>query len=342
MRITVVDSTLRDGSHAKRHRITVEQVKSVVAALDRANVPYIEVSHGDGLGGSSFNYGPSLVDEHELIAAAVEVMTTSRLAVLLLPGIGTKDDLRKARDLGASLVRVATHCTEADIAPQHLGLARDLGMTAVGFLMMAHLNSPEGMAEQARIMADAGAEVVYVTDSAGALTPTEVVRRVEAIREAVPEVEAGFHGHMNLALGVANSIVAVRAGATWIDGSTCGMGAGAGNTPTEVLAAACDREGIETGIDTFAAMDAAEEAVRPILDRVPFISRSALLLGYCGVYGSFLLHAERAAQRFGVSEKEILLEVGRRKAVGGQEDMILEVGAELAGLVRVTPGGNGA
>lgn len=340
--ITVVDSTLRDGSHAKRHRLTVEQVGSVTAALDHAGLPYIEVSHGDGLGGSSFNYGFSLVDEKSLIAAAAEVLTTSKLAVLLLPGIGTKDDLRRARDLGASLVRVATHCTEADIAPQHLGLARDLGMTAVGFLMMAHLNSPEGMAEQARIMAEAGAQVVYVTDSAGALVPGEVVKRVEAVRDALPGVEVGFHGHMNLALGVANSIAAVRAGATWIDGSTCGMGAGAGNTPTEVLVATCDREGIVTGIDTFAAMDAAEEAVRPILDRTPFISRSALLLGYCGVYGSFLLHAEQAAQRFGVSEKEILLEVGRRKAVGGQEDMILEVGAELAGLVRVTPGGNGA
>jgi 4-hydroxy 2-oxovalerate aldolase len=282
------------------------------------------------LGGSSLNYGRSLVDEQALIAAAGEVLTTSRLAVLLLPGIGTKRDLRQARDLGASLVRVATHCTEADIAPQHLGLARDLGMTAVGFLMMAHLNSPDGLAAQARIMAAAGAQVVYVTDSAGALTPSEVAARVEAVRAAVPGIEVGFHGHMNLSLGVANSIAAVRAGATWIDGSTCGMGAGAGNTPTEVLVAVCDKEGIETDIDTFAAMDGAEEAVRPILDRVPFVSRSALLLGYAGVYGSFLLHAERAARRFGVSEKEILLEVGRRKAVGGQEDMILEVGAQLA------------
>jgi len=332
-RITVVDSTLRDGSHAKRHRFTVEDVRAVASALDGAGVPWVEVSHGDGLGGSSFNYGLSLVDELELIAAAADVLTTSRLAVLLLPGIGTKDDLARAQDLGAELVRVATHCTEADIAPQHLGLARDLGMTAVGFLMMAHLAGPEALAAQARIMADAGAQVVYVTDSAGALLPSGAVERVEAIRAAVPaEVEIGFHGHMNLDLGVANSIAAVRAGATWVDGSTCGMGAGAGNTPTEVLAAVCDLEGIETGIDTFAAMDVAEEVVRPVLDRLPFVGRSSLLLGYCGVYGSFLLHAEQAAKRFGVSEKEILLEVGRRKAVGGQEDMIVEVGAELAGL----------
>jgi 4-hydroxy 2-oxovalerate aldolase len=335
-RITVCDTTLRDGSHAKRHRFTVEQVRAVAAALDGAAVPWVEVSHGDGLGGSSINYGLSLVDELELIAAARDVLTTSRLAVLLLPGIGTKDDLARSRDLGAELVRVATHCTEADIAPQHLGLARDLGMTSVGFLMMAHLATPEGLGEQARIMADAGAEVVYVTDSAGALLPSGVTERVEALQAAVPaEVEIGFHGHMNLDLGVANSIAAVRAGATWVDGSMCGMGAGAGNTPTEVLAAVCDLEGIETGIDTFAAMDVAEEIVRPVLDRLPFVGRSSLLLGYCGVYGSFLLHAEQAAKRFGVSEKEILLEVGRRKAVGGQEDMIVEVGAELAGLRKV-------
>ena len=342
MRITVVDSTLRDGSHAKRHRFTVEQVRSVAAALDGAGVPWVEVSHGDGLGGSSFNYGLSLVDERELIAAAADVLVTSRLAVLLLPGIGTKDDLLIARDLGAELVRVATHCTEADIAPQHLGLARDLGMTSVGFLMMAHLTSPERLGEQARIMADAGAQVVYVTDSAGALLPGGASDRVEAIRAAVPsDVEIGFHGHMNLDLGVANSIAAVRAGATWVDGSTCGMGAGAGNTPTEVLAAVCDLEGIETGIDTFAAMDVAEDIVRPVLDRLPFVGRSSLLLGYCGVYGSFLLHAEQAAKRFGVSEKDILLEVGRRKAVGGQEDMIVEVGAELAGLGLGNPRGTG-
>ena len=236
---------------------------------------------------------------------------------------------------------MATHCTEADIAPQHLGLARDLGMVAVGFLMMAHQNPPKRLAEQARIMADAGAQVVYVTDSAGALIVPEVVAAGRGAAGRPPdEVEVGFHGHHNLGLGVANSIAAVRHGATWIDASTCGMGAGAGNTPTEVLVAVCDKEGIDTGIDTFAIMDAAEEAVRPILDRLPFVGRSSLLLGYCGVYGSFLLHAERAAAQFGVSEKEILMEVGRRNAVGGQEDMILEVGAELAGLVRPTGGNN--
>ena len=328
--ITICDSTLRDGSHAKRHQFTVDHVRDVVAALDRAGLPYIEVSHGDGLGGSSLNYGPSLVDEFALMEAAVGVLTTSQLAVLLLPGIGTKDDLVRARELGAALVRVATHCTEADIAPQHLALAREMGMTAVGFLMMSHLNDPAGLATQARIMADGGAQVVYVVDSAGALLPDDATARVAAVKEAVPGVEVGFHGHMNLTMGVANSIAAIRAGATWIDACTCGMGAGSGNTPTEVLVAVCDKLGIATGVDTFAAMDAAEDVVRPILDRLPFTGRSSLLLGYCGVYGSFLLHAETAAKRFGVSEKEILLEVGRRKAVGGQEDMLIEVAAELA------------
>lgn len=329
--VTICDSTLRDGSHAKRHQITLEEVRAVVAALDRAGVPFIEVSHGDGLGGSSLNYGRSLTDEMALIEAAAGVVNRSRVAVLLLPGIGTRTDLRQARELGASLVRVATHCTEADIAPQHLRLARDLGMVSIGFLMMAHMAEPERLAGEARIMADAGAQAVYVTDSAGALLPDQVTARVEALRAALPDdVAIGFHGHMNLSLGVANSLAAVAAGATWIDGATCGMGAGAGNTPTEIMVAVLDKLGVDTGIDVLAVMDAAEEVVRPILSRTPVVDRAALILGYAGVYSSFLLHAERAAQRFGVSQKEILLEVGRREAVGGQEDLIMEVAAALA------------
>ena len=337
--VTICDSTLRDGSHAKRHQITVEEVRAVVGALDRAGVPFIEVSHGDGLGGSSLNYGRSLVDEMALIEAAVAAATRSRIAVLLLPGIGTRTDLRRASDLGAALVRVATHCSEADIAPQHLGLARDLGMTAIGFLMMAHMAEPDALAAQALILADAGAEAVYVTDSAGALVPDEAAARVAALRAALPAgVAVGFHGHMNLSLGLANSLAAISAGATWIDGATCGMGAGAGNTPTEILAAVLDKVGVDTGIDVVAAMDAAEEVVRPILARTPVVDRAALILGYAGVYSSFLLHAERAARRFGVPEADILLEVGRRKAVGGQEDLIIEVAATLAAETRVTTG----
>ncbi len=328
---TLVDSTLRDGSHAKRHQITADQVTAVASALDRAGVDVIEVSHGDGLGGASFNYGFSLTDEYELIAAAVGAVERARIAVLLLPGIGVKEDLARARELGASVVRVATHCTEADISPSHLAFARELGFKTAGFLMMAHMNSPEGLLEQAKIMEDAGAEVVYVTDSAGALLPDGVRARVEAMRGGLDaETEVGFHGHENLSLAIANSIAAHEAGATWIDGCTCGLGAGAGNAPTEVLAAVFEKLGIGLHAETFAMLDVAEDVVRPIMDRPQLVDRSSLLLGYAGVYSSFLLHAERAAERFHVSTKDILVEVGKRKAVGGQEDLIIDIAAELA------------
>jgi 4-hydroxy 2-oxovalerate aldolase len=331
--ITLVDSTLRDGSHAKRHRYTVEEASAIAGALSKARVPFVEVSHGDGLGGSSFTYGFSATDELELASAALAAVegTDTKLAVLLLPGIGTKQDLSKASEIGASIVRVATHSTEADISPSHLGLARELGMKPIGFLMMAHMNTPEGLLEQARIMADAGAEVVYTTDSAGALVPDQVRARIAALREGLPaEVEVGFHGHENMGLGIGNSLAAVAEGATWIDGCTRGMGAGAGNAATELLAAAFERTGIETGVDVLAMMDVAEEVVAPVMEKDLGVARSALLLGYAGVYSSFLLHAERAAERFGVSAKDILLRVGERKAVGGQEDLIIDVAAELA------------
>lgn len=330
--VTICDSTLRDGSHAKRHAYTVDEVRAVAGALDAAGVPFIEVSHGDGLGGSSLNYGVSLTDEMDLIAAAADVIEHGTLAALLLPGIGTRDELARVSELGVGLVRIATHCTEADIAEQHIATARELGLTAVGFLMMAHMAEPAVLAEQALIMAGAGAEVVYVTDSAGALLPSGAAARVAALRAALPdEVEVGFHGHQNLSLAVANSLAAIDAGASWIDCCICGLGAGAGNTPTEIFVAVCDRAGIETGVDTFALMDAAEDVVRPLLPRAQVVDRASLLLGYAGVYSSFLLHAERASERFGVSTKDILMEVGRRKAVGGQEDWIIEIAAELSG-----------
>ncbi len=329
--VTLVDSTLRDGSHAKRHQLTVGQVTAVAAALDRAGVDVIEVSHGDGLGGASFNYGFSLTDEFELIEAAVGAVERARIAVLLLPGIGVKEDLARARELGAAVARVATHSTEADISPSHLALSRELGFKTVGFLMMAHMNSPEGLLEQAKIMEAAGAETVYVTDSAGALVPDTVKARVEALRGGLEAgTEVGFHGHENLSLAIANSIAAHEVGATWIDGCTCGLGAGAGNAPTEVLTAVFEKLGIELNAETFPMLDVAEEVVRPIMDRPQVVDRASLLLGYAGVYSSFLLHAERAAERFGVSTKDILVEVGRRKAVGGQEDLIIEIAAELA------------
>jgi 4-hydroxy 2-oxovalerate aldolase len=329
--ITLVDSTLRDGSHAKRHQITVQQVVDVAGALDRAGVDVIEVSHGDGLGGASFNYGFSLTDEFELIEAAVGAVERARIAVLLLPGIGVKEDLARARELGASVVRIATHCTEADISPSHIALARELGFETAGFLMMAHMNSPEGLLEQAKIMEEAGAQAVYVTDSAGALLPDTVKARVEALRGGLDAATAvGFHGHENLSLAIANSLAAHEAGATWIDGCTCGLGAGAGNAPTEVLTAVFEKLGIEVNARTFEMLDVAEDVVRPIMDRPQLVDRSSLLLGYAGVYSSFLLHAERAAERFHVSTKDILVEVGKRKAVGGQEDLIIDIAAELA------------
>jgi 4-hydroxy 2-oxovalerate aldolase len=330
--VRVCDSSLRDGSHAKAHQFTGEDVAAVVGALDAAGVPVIEVTHGDGLGGSSFNYGFSKIDERELIRVAVATATRAKIAALMLPGLGTKDDIKAARDLGVSVIRVATHCTEADIAVQHFGVARQVGLETVGFLMMAHSAPAEVLARQARIMADAGCQCVYVTDSAGALILEQVTDRVEAMRvELGGDATIGFHGHENLALGVANTICAIRAGAVQVDGCTRRFGAGAGNTPTEALAAVCDKLGIRTGIDPLAMFDAAEDVVRPIMGTEPSLSRLALIMGFAGVYSSFLRHAYRAAERYGVSGADILLACGERKLVGGQEDQIIDIAVELAG-----------
>jgi 4-hydroxy 2-oxovalerate aldolase len=330
--VRIVDTTLRDGSHAMAHQFTEPQVRDTVRALDRAGVEIIEVSHGDGIGGSSFNYGFSGTDELTLIAAAAEEAATARIAVLLVPGIGTADDLRRAHDAGARVVRVATHCTEADVSPQHFGLARDLGMETAGFLMMAHLSPPEDLAKQARIMVDAGCQVPYVTDSAGALLTHEAKARFEAlVAEVGDEALVGYHGHQNLGLGVANSVVANEVGVRYIDGSLCALGAGAGNSPTEVLAAVFDRLGVHTGLDVAALVDAAEEVVRPYLPRWPKMDRNAIVQGWAGVYSSFLLHAERAAERYGVPAHEILRRCGELGYIGGQEDMIIDVALELAG-----------
>ncbi|ETK36988.1 4-hydroxy-2-oxovalerate aldolase [Microbispora sp. ATCC PTA-5024] len=330
--VRVTDSSLRDGSHAKRHRFTAEDVRAVVAALDDAGVPVVEVAHGDGLGGSSFTYGFSRTPEQTLIRTAVETAKRARIAFLMLPGVGVRDDIREAAGNGASVCRIATHCTEADIAVQHFGLARDLGLETVGFLMMAHSSPPEALARQARIMADAGCQCVYVVDSAGALVMDQVADRVAAlVAELGGDAQVGFHGHENLGLGVANSVIAVRAGALQIDGSTRRFGAGAGNTPVEAFAAVADRLGIRTGIDVVKIIDAAEDVVRPIMDGECLLDRMALTMGYAGVYSSFLRHAERQAARYGVSGVEILVEAGRRKLVGGQEDQLIEIAVELAG-----------
>jgi 4-hydroxy 2-oxovalerate aldolase len=329
--VRVTDSSLRDGSHAVRHRFSEDDVRRVVEALDRARVPVIEVTHGDGLGGSSFTYGLSATDERVLIRAAADVAVQAKIAVLMLPGIGTMDDMRAACDAGATVVRIATHCTEADIAIQHFGLARQLGMETVGFLMMAHSQPPQALAKQARIMADAGAQCVYVTDSAGALVLDEAAERVAAlVAELGADAQVGFHGHQNLGVAVANTVAAIRCGATQVDGCTRALGAGAGNTPTEVLVAVLDKLRIRTGIDTLAMIDLAEDVVRPLMDGECVINRMSLLMGYAGVYSSFLRHVERAAQQYGVSGAEILLRAGRRKLVGGQEDQLIGLAVELA------------
>jgi 4-hydroxy 2-oxovalerate aldolase len=329
--VRVSDSCLRDGSHAKAHQFTEQMVSDIVGGLASAGVPVVEVAHGDGLGGASFNYGFSLVDERRLIKAAVAAAgSTTKIAALMLPGLGTQDDVKAAADLGVSVIRIATHCTEADIADQHFGVARAAGLETVGFLMMAHSQPPEVLAKQARIMADAGCQCVYVVDSAGALILEGVTERVEAL---VAELDAaatvGFHGHENLALGVANTILAIRAGAVQVDGCTRRFGAGAGNTPTEALAAVCEKLDIRTGIDVLRLFDVAEDVVRPIMDGECTLDRLALIMGYAGVYSSFLRHAYRAADRYGVSGAEILLRCGERKLVGGQEDQIIDIAIDL-------------
>lgn len=327
--IKITEVCLRDGSHVLAHQYTEEQVRTVVRALDDAGMHVIEVSHGDGLGGSTLQYGRSRVDEMKLIAAAVEECKQATIAVLLLPGIGTVHELKQAHKLGAGLVRVATHVTEADVSAQHIHEARELGMETLGFLMMAHMAPIEKLVEQAKLMESYGAQAVYVTDSAGALLPNQVRERISALRESL-DIEVGFHAHNNLSVAVANTLVAIEEGATRIDGSVRCLGAGAGNAQTEVLLSVLDRMGVDLGIDIYKMMDLAENIVGPLVPRPQEINKGSLVLGYAGVYSSFLLHAERAGKRFGLDARDILIELGKRKVVGGQEDMILEVAAELA------------
>jgi 4-hydroxy 2-oxovalerate aldolase len=335
--VRITDTCLRDGSHAVRHRLTSEQVRATVFALDNAGVPVLEISHGDGLGGSSFTYGFSATPERELIATAVATAQQAKIAALLLPGIGTAEDVHAAADLGVALIRVGTHCTEADISIQHFGIARELGLETAGFLMMAHSQPATVLADQARIMVDAGCQCVYVVDSAGALVPPAVAERVSAVVEALDgAAQVGFHGHENLACGVANTLAAIDAGAVQVDGSIRRMGAGAGNTPTEALAAVLEKLGIRTGLDVPALIDAAEDVVRPIMGDECVLSRMALTMGYAGVYSSFLTHAARAAEQYDVSGAEILRICGQRGLVGGQEDLIVEIAYELSARGRTT------
>jgi 4-hydroxy-2-oxovalerate/4-hydroxy-2-oxohexanoate aldolase len=321
--ITLHDMTLRDGMHPKRHQMTLEQMKTIAQGLDAAGVPLIEVTHGDGLGGSSVNYGFPAHSDEEYLSTVVPLMKRSKVSALLIPGIGTVDHLRMAHGLGVHTIRVATHCTEADVSEQHIQLARKMDMDTVGFLMMAHMNTPEGLAKQAKLMESYGANCIYVTDSAGYMLPDDVTARVGAVRDVLrPETELGFHGHHNMAMGVANSIAAIEVGANRIDAAAAGLGAGAGNTPMEVLVAVLDRMGARTGVDVWKIQDVAEDLVLPIMDFPIRIDRDALTLGYAGVYGSFLLFAKRAGAKYGIPPRDLLVELGRRKMVGGQEDMI--------------------
>jgi 4-hydroxy-2-oxovalerate/4-hydroxy-2-oxohexanoate aldolase len=330
-KVTLHDMSLRDGMHPKRHQLTTEQMVSVATALDAAGMPLIEVTHGDGLGGNSINYGFAIHSDQEYLEAVVPKLKNTKVSVLSIPGIGTVDELKMAVECGVSTVRIATHCTEADVSQQHIGIAAKLGMDTVGFLMMAHMNEPKPLLEQAKLMESYGANCVYITDSAGYMLPENVKARIEPLREYLnPRTEIGFHGHNNLGMGIANSIAAIEAGASRIDASVAGLGAGAGNTPMEVLVAVLHRMGYQTGVDLYSVMDVAEDLIVPLMDFPIRIDRDALTLGYAGVYSTFLLFAKRAAERYGVRSRDILVEMGRLKAVGGQEDLIEDVALDMA------------
>jgi len=327
-KINLVDTTLRDGSHAIKHSFTKEQAASIARGLDQCGVPLIELSHGDGLGGSSFTYGFSKANEFELLKAAGEQIKNSKLTVLLLPGIGTIEDLKRAYEHGARAVRVATHVTEGDVSEQHIKAAKDMGMMAVGFLMMVHMASPERIAVEARKMESYGADYINLADSAGYLLPDGVRDRINAVRGAV-RIPVGFHAHNNLGMAAANSLAAVKAGATYIDATLRGLGAGAGNTQMEVIAGVLQRSGYDTGVDFYGLMDHAQEAAEPLMLRPQVIDNGSLMLGYAGVYSSFLLHVYDAAEKYDLEPRDIMVELGRRKMVGGQEDMIIDVAYQL-------------
>lgn len=330
-KVTLHDMSLRDGMHAKQHQISLDEMVAIATALDDAGMPLIEVTHGDGLGGASVNWGFPAHSDEEYFSAVIPKMKNAKISALLLPGIGTIDHLKMAHEHGVSTIRIATHCTEADVSEQHIGIAAKMGMDTVGFLMMAHKVTAQQLLEQAKLMESYGANCLYCTDSAGYMLPDEVSEKIGLLRsELNPSTEIGFHGHHNLGMGIANSLAAIEAGANRIDGSVAGLGAGAGNTPLEVFVAVLHRMGVDDGIDLYKIMDVAEDLVVPMMDQVIRIDRDALTLGYAGVYSSFLLFAQRAEKKYGVSARDILIELGRRGTVGGQEDMIEDLALTMA------------
>lgn len=328
-KIHIVDTTLRDGSHAVSHSFSPEQVMAIASGLDKTGVDIIECAHGDGITGSTINYGFSKYKEMDLIKSASTVIKNAKQCILLIPGIGTIEDMEESYENGARVVRVATHCTEADVGIQHIQAAKKMGMMAVGFLMMVHMASPEKLLEQAKIFEAAGADYINLADSSGYLLPNDVTARVKTLVEGL-SIPVGFHAHNNLGLAIANSIAAVEAGATYIDATCRGLGAGAGNTQLEVMAAVFDRLGYDTGLDLYGLQDVAEEIVEPIMQRPQVIKTAPLMLGYAGVYSSFLLHTYKAAEKFNLNPRDILVELGKRRMVGGQEDMIVDVAYQLA------------
>ncbi|WP_207886599.1 4-hydroxy-2-oxovalerate aldolase [Pseudomonas sp. 30_B] len=337
-RVRLHDMSLRDGMHAKRHQISLEQMVSVATGLDEAGVPLIEITHGDGLGGASVNYGFPAHTDREYFEAVIPKLKQAKVSALLLPGIGTVEHLKMAHGCGVSTIRVATHCTEADVSEQHIGMSREMGLDTVGFLMMAHMVSAEQLLEQARLMESFGANCIYCTDSAGYMLPDEVSEKIGLLRsELKANTEVGFHGHHNMGMAIANSLAAIEAGAARIDGSVAGLGAGAGNTPLEVFVAVLKRMGVDSGVDLYRIMDVAEDLVVPMMDHPIRLDRDALTLGYAGVYSSFLLFAKRAEARYGISARELLVELGRRGTVGGQEDMIEDLALTMAAKAGLLP-----